>query len=296
MSRGQAGIGTDREEGQHGLVQLSAWGERMKDTRLQKRTFVGLLLLVSFVLSGFMVLLWVVPYLGLSRIHPSAPLILAMILGFILLVVFLGVTLLVVTVIRGKDLILSGKLRGIVIKVLFPLMVLAGRMVGISKRRIQRSFIAVNNHLVFSNGYGKKAEKVLILLPHCVQDFDCDVRITGNIRNCRKCGGCEIRDLLELAERHAVQIAVATGGTLARRLIVEHRPEAIVAVACELDLSTGIQDAYPVPVLGILNERPNGPCMNTKVDIEEVRTAVLYFLNGPDKKDALSRRAPSCDS
>jgi hypothetical protein len=65
---------------------------------------------------------------------------------------------------------------------------------------------------------------------------------------------------------------------LARRIIVDNRPEAIVAVACELDLTSGIQDSYPIPVIGILNERPNGPCINTKVDIQKVRDAILDFL------------------
>jgi hypothetical protein len=121
----------------------------------------------------------------------------------------------------------------------------------------------------------------LILLPHCIQDFDCEIKITGNIRNCRGCGKCEIKDLIELSDQYGLKIAVATGGTLARRIVLENRPEAIVAVACELDLTTGIQDAYPIPVIGILNERPNGPCINTKADIEKVRRAILDFVEGP---------------
>jgi len=63
---------------------------------------------------------------------------------------------------------------------------------------------------------------------------------------------------------------------------LENRPEAIVAVACELDLTTGIQDTYPIPVIGILNERPNGPCINTKVDIGKVRDAIIDFLENPN--------------
>jgi hypothetical protein len=121
----------------------------------------------------------------------------------------------------------------------------------------------------------------LILLPHCIQDFDCEIKITGNIRNCRGCGKCEIKDLIELSDQYHLKIAVATGGTLARRIVLENRPEAIVAVACELDLTTGIQDAYPIPVIGILNERPNGPCINTKADIKKVRRAILDFVEGP---------------
>jgi hypothetical protein len=48
-----------------------------------------------------------------------------------------------------------------------------------------------------------------------------------------------------------------------------------------MDLTTGIQDAYPIPVIGILNERPHGPCINTKADINKVRRAILDFVEGP---------------
>jgi len=118
----------------------------------------------------------------------------------------------------------------------------------------------------------------LVLLPHCIQDFECQIKITGNVKNCKGCGKCEIKDLIELTDQYQVRIAVATGGTLARRIIVENKPEAIVAVACELDLTSGIQDSYPIPVIGILNERPHGPCINTKVDIQKVKSAILDFL------------------
>jgi hypothetical protein len=172
-------------------------------------------------------------------------------------------------------------LRGIVAKVLFPFMILMGRLVGVSKERVQQSFIELNNHLVLSNHHRAQPNRLLILLPHCIQDFDCQIKITGNIKNCKGCGKCEIKDLIELSNQYQVKIAVATGGTLARRIIVENKPEAIVAVACELDLTSGIQDSYPIPVIGILNERPNGPCINTKVDIQKVKNAILDFLETP---------------
>jgi hypothetical protein len=51
-------------------------------------------------------------------------------------------------------------------------------------------------------------------------------------------------------------------------------------VACERDLTSGIQDAYTLPVIGILNERPFGPCFNTSVDISKVAEALEFLANG----------------
>jgi hypothetical protein len=160
---------------------------------------------------------------------------------------------------------------------MFPFMILMGKILGISREKVQQSFIEVNNQLVRSNSHRTRPNRLLILLPHCIQDFDCQTKITGNIKNCKGCGKCEIKDLVALSDQYQVKIAVATGGTLARRIIVENRPEAIVAIACELDLTTGILDSYPLPVIGILNDRPHGPCINTKVDIEKVRAAIASF-------------------
>ena len=146
-------------------------------------------------------------------------------------------------------------------------MLLMGKMVGISKEKVRQSFVELNNHLIRSNGHRTRPDKLLILLPHCIQNFDCEIKITGNIRNCKGCGKCEIKDLIELSDRHHLKIAVA----------------------CELDLTAGIQDTYPIPVIGILNERPNRPCINTKVDINRVRNAIVEFLESPNPSSPSER-------
>jgi len=246
----------------------------------QRGMFVKMLVLTCLILLVVSFVLWYIPYLGLSSIHPKLPLLLAIMLGIAMLLIFVGAGSLIITIYRGREFFLSRKLRGVVIEVLFPLMIFWGRIIGVSRERIQRSFIDINNQLVHSNSHGTKPGRLLLLLPQCIQDFDCDIKITGNIQNCKRCGKCEIKDLLELAERYKVKIAVATGGTLARRIVVKMRPKAIVAVACELDMTSGIRDTYPIPVIGVLNQRPNGPCYNTNVDIRRVEEALLRFMEG----------------
>ena len=60
--------------------------------------------------------------------------------------------------------------------------------------------------------------------------------------------------------------------------LTEARPKAIVAIACERDLASGMADVFPIPVIGVLNERPNGPCCNTTVDPERVRAVVEQLI------------------
>jgi hypothetical protein len=185
--------------------------------------------------------------------------------------------LIVVSSYIGRDLVSAKK---ITVRILFPLASTVGRILGVEAEALRSSFIDMNNSLVRASARLVGGDRLLLLLPHCLQSFDCPHRVTSEVRNCHGCGGCEIADLITLCDARGVKMSIATGGTLARRVIVETRPTAIVAVACDRDLTSGILDSYPIPVIGVLNERPFGPCRNTRVDLGNVRGAMDFFL-GP---------------
>ncbi|MCL4490507.1 MAG: DUF116 domain-containing protein [Nitrospirae bacterium] len=168
-------------------------------------------------------------------------------------------------------------LRGIVLKVLYPLLMFAGAFLKDRKDTFQLFIIDLNNRLVRAGARGGGVKKILLLLPHCLQINECDIRITHNIYNCKRCGRCGIKDLIQIAEENDLSLFIATGGNLARRIVDDVRPEAIVAVACERDLSSGIADSYPMPVIGVPNERPFGPCLNTRVELTKVKEAIQFF-------------------
>lgn len=242
--------------------------------RPRKRLFIGLLAGACALVLVLGLLLWWVPSVGLANIHPVLPLILGLVLLVAGALVLGGLVLLVLTVLTGRDLLISERLRGLVIKYLFPAIIGLGRLLRLDRDTLQQSFVALNNQLVRAKKLRVSTTQVLILLPHCIQLFDCGIKITGDVSKCRNCGKCDISGLLDLSRERGIDIAVATGGTLARKIIVEKKPQLIVAVACERDLTAGIRDAYPLPVIGILNHRPEGPCINTRVVFEQVREAI----------------------
>jgi hypothetical protein len=249
--------------------------------RPQKRIFLGLLAVTCVLLTAILAILWYVPYVGLTSIHPKLPLILGIVFGILLLAVTGGLVMLALTVVLGRDLFISRKLRGIVVKLLLPLMSGVGKLCGVSKDQVRRSFIEINNQLVLAQHPRATADKLLLLMPHCLQFHECQFRITGSTVHCKRCGKCPITGLVGLSEKYGVGLAVATGGTLARRIVVERRPRLIIAVACERDLSSGIQDSYPLPVYGVINHRPHGPCYDTQVDLDKVEEALRTFLVSP---------------
>lgn len=244
----------------------------------RKRLFIGLIGGTCALVCAFLVLLWVVPYVGLRNIHPLAPWVLGVALGILLLLVLWACLGLLLSIVVKRPLPLVGRVRGVTVKLLLPLMSLLGRALGFSKEDIHTSFIKVNNELVLREMGRFASGKILLLMPHCLQNSRCDMRLTYDIDNCRRCGLCPIAGLLDLRDRYGVHLAIATGGTIARRIVVQKRPGIIIAVACYRDLSSGIQDTYPLPVFGVLNERPNGPCLDTTVPVDRLESALKRFL------------------
>lgn len=164
-----------------------------------------------------------------------------------------------------------------IVKLLYPIIVVISELAGMSKSGIRRVFIKLNNSYVRTGKYSLKGKEILVLLPHCLQQHTCKFRVTSTIENCARCGLCNIADLAKLGDDEDVHVFIATGGTLARKVIIENRPKAVIAVACERDLTEGIIDVKGIPVLGVYNERPNGPCFDTRVNMDMVREAVSFF-------------------
>lgn len=250
-----------------------------REISAKKRIFISLLLLTSIFIIIFFVFFWIIPVVGLSNIHPLAPVVLGIVVFTIIGLVSWGSFSLVLNILLKRPLFFSNKIRGITIKLFLPLMTIVGELLGIPKERVMSSFISVNNEMVLNEKKHYSAQDILILLPHCLQNSRCKVRLTYDIENCKRCGECPVGPLLYLRDEYGVNMAIATGGTIARRIVVQNRPKLIIAVACERDLSSGIQDTYPIPVYGVLNIRPCGPCIDTLVSLENIKWALSLFLS-----------------
>ena len=244
--------------------------------------FAITLLLISIAgvaFAGF--LLWYVPTVGLRSIHPVLPYAVGTVVFGVGLFVLAGVSVMAVSLIRGKDALPSPRFRWVLVKVFLPVMVLMGGVLKIKKIKIEQAFLDLNNRMVramVKRGHVFSPGKIVILMPHCIQYEDCRIKVTKDVKNCVGCGRCEIGELVALSERFGLNLFVLTGGTVARRKLFEYRPDAVIAVACERDLTSGVQDAYPLPVVTIVNKRPFGYCAQTGVEIDDIKEAIEGLL------------------
>lgn len=161
--------------------------------------------------------------------------------------------------------------------VLMPILQLIVQIFNLDNEQLERFFIEFNNNIVKSTDIKYKCADVVMIFPHCLQNQACGVKITNDINNCKRCGKCNIGDVKELSEKWGIRAVVVTGGTAARAVLAKLKPKAVISVACERDLASGIRDVKNIPVAGILNTRPNGPCVNTKVNVEEIQKTIEQY-------------------
>ncbi|MGQ9558041.1 MAG: DUF116 domain-containing protein [Desulfurispora sp.] len=251
------------------------------DRHTRKRLFL-VLLAVSLLLTGLLAVgIWVVIFhSSQSLLYKSTVVILVAGVLTTVGVAASGLLGIFLTLLRCRRVtVLQGPMR-VALNLFFPLVFAVGKLLQIDRDLIRRSFIEVNNQLVRAMQLHLQPRELLLLAPHCLQLAECPHKITADMENCRRCGRCPVNSLLQIRDAYGIGVGIATGGTLARALVKKYRPRAIVAIACERDLTSGIQDANPIPVLGVTNLRPHGPCYNTTINIEKVKQALEHFLDG----------------
>lgn len=150
--------------------------------------------------------------------------------------------------------------RGLLPK-LMPVAERAGRWFGVSRDRAGNAALRVFNGLAAARSRkGYRPDELLLLLPRCLDKEG-------------------MQGVMALSARYGVPLFVAARGRYAREMIGKVRPRAVVAVACERDLVSGVHDvASRLPVLGTTIGLPEGPCKNTTVDLASLERRICTFL------------------
>jgi uncharacterized protein len=125
---------------------------------------------------------------------------------------------------------------------------------------VENAAVKVYNALALLRGRKVGKGELLLLIPRCLSKETLD-------------------GVLGVAGRYGVPVFVATRGQLARRVIRERRPRAVVAVACERDMVSGLHDvAGKVPVLGLTMTLPSGPCKDALLDLAKLEDWVRAYV------------------
>jgi hypothetical protein len=125
---------------------------------------------------------------------------------------------------------------------------------------VENASVKVYNRLALARGRKVGTGELLLLIPRCLSKETLD-------------------GVLGVAGKYGVPVFVATRGQLARRVIRERRPRAVVAVACERDMVSGLHDvAGKIPVLGLTMTLPAGPCKDALLNLRQLEDWVKAYV------------------
>lgn len=206
-------------------------------------------------LTGFMI--WAVTP-RLDSLHPWIAMVLWALLALVALAGYFALGSVACALVFGRPLKLA---EAIVHRMFLHVSWLEkfARLFGISKDRLGYSLVEIHNILSAHRRRIESNGRILCLAPRCIE--------RSNIE--------EIRAIIAAYD---CDFYVAPNGALARQKIAQLRPAAIIGIACERDLVTGIRDVgYRLPVIGIANKRPLGPCKGAFINLDELRDAIMTF-------------------
>ncbi len=143
---------------------------------------------------------------------------------------------------------------------------------------INRTLIALNNLSVRLRRTRCKPGELLVLFSRCLQRSACERKLDETVAACARCGKCPVKDFLDLADKYGIQVFMATGGRQAAARVKVRGVKAIVAVACEKELRSGIFASLPKAVLARKIAWRVEACKDTTIRMEEVEEAVRWFL------------------
>jgi hypothetical protein len=172
----------------------------------------------------------------------------------------------------------AAKMFQALLKLFAPILLQIAQIFKLDKNYLRSFFIELNNIMTYSREIKCLNTEILLLVPHCLQNSKCTYKVAGNPYNCRKCGKCDIGKVIDISQKYKINLAIATGGTIARNAVIKYRPKLIISVACNRDLLSGIIDVGKTPVLGLENMTPNGPCHDTKVNTKKLEDIIKERL------------------
>jgi uncharacterized protein len=206
----------------------------------------------------------------LGTLAPLLPRILWIVLGLFTVLQWLYLSVLAASFYSGRNLLPERLLeRGPYLQLMNYTSLVAR---GFGKRDwVEHAAIDVYNTLAERRGRRVGKGELLVLIPRCLSKQALD-------------------GVLEIAGRYEVPVFVATRGQLARRVIRERRPRAVVAVACERDMMTGLRDvAGKLPVLGLTMQLPNGPCRDATIDLGQMERWVQGLVAAAPAREDTKR-------
>lgn len=115
-----------------------------------------------------------------------------------------------------------------------------------------------------------------VFIPHCLRNTkECKMPIDEDGYHCLKCGKCVINDIVNECEKNGTRYFIVGGGSQVINIIKKYKPKASLGIACFNELQMALEKlggGSRFAGQGVMLKKDG--CVNTEVDIEEIREKI----------------------
>ncbi len=149
---------------------------------------------------------------------------------------------------------------------------LLGKRLGLNERLVRYAHLEIRNKLNELKFKKTKYKDRLLFVPHCLRHSkECPAEHGDFGLECKKCGRCKICKITELADKYGYKgTFIAHGGSMVYKIMKEHKPKAVLGIACYHEVMMGLDKAaeFGVPAQAVMLARDG--CRDTDVNLQEL--------------------------
>ena len=147
--------------------------------------------------------------------------------------------------------------------------------VGVEEKDLFQLYVESKNRSLVKNFSSTPYNERILLLPQCLRSKDCPAELGKYGYECQECGRCSIAKIKHVTKNLGYKgTFILPGGSIAKNLLLELKPQACIGVACFKELVLG---SFLCEKLGIIGQGVallRDGCINTIVDLKSLNDAL----------------------
>jgi hypothetical protein len=146
---------------------------------------------------------------------------------------------------------------------------------GVEETELLRLYVETKNRSLIENFASTPYKERILLLPQCLRSKDCPAELGKYGYECQECGRCIIKTIKQASKKLGYKgTFILPGGSIAKNILLELKPQACIGVACFKELVLG---SFLCEKLGIIGQGVallRDGCINTIVDLKSLNDAL----------------------
>ena len=151
--------------------------------------------------------------------------------------------------------------------------------VGVEEKELFQLYVETKNRSMVQSYASTPYNERILLMPQCLRARDCPAELGKYGYECQQCGKCSVAIIVQKTKDLGYKgTFIMPGGSIAKKILFELKPKALIGVACFKELVMGSFLCEKVGVIGQGVALLLDGCINTIVDMKALKEMLNVHL------------------